>query len=82
MDDLSRQTIKGYEFREKLNEGSFGAVYRAYQQFEQEVVVDPKNWTGTIVESRVQERENYNEQTTNIYTGIQSPGSAGSPHKP
>ena len=31
MDDLSGQTIKGYELREQIGAGGFGAVYRAYQ---------------------------------------------------
>ncbi len=32
MDDLSGQTIKGYEFIEQIGEGGFGAIYRAFQQ--------------------------------------------------
>jgi WD40 repeat protein/DNA-binding CsgD family transcriptional regulator len=31
MDNLSVQTLKGYEIRNRIGEGSFGAVYRAYQ---------------------------------------------------
>ncbi len=31
MDNLSRQTIKGYELRERIGAGGFGAVYRAFQ---------------------------------------------------
>ena len=31
MDNLSRQVIKGYELRERIGAGGFGAVYRAYQ---------------------------------------------------
>jgi serine/threonine protein kinase len=31
MDHLSEQTIKGYELRERIGAGGFGAVYRAYQ---------------------------------------------------
>src|SRR3954451_29912 len=31
MDDLSGQTFKGYELRECLGQGGFGAVYRAFQ---------------------------------------------------
>ena len=31
MDDLKGQTIKGYELKELIGEGGFGAVYRAYQ---------------------------------------------------
>jgi WD40 repeat protein/serine/threonine protein kinase len=31
MSDLSRQTIRGYELRERLGAGGFGAVYRAFQ---------------------------------------------------
>ncbi len=33
MDDLAGQVIKGYELRERLGAGGFGAVYRAYQSF-------------------------------------------------
>ncbi|MEZ4666893.1 MAG: protein kinase [Anaerolineae bacterium] len=29
--DLTGQTIKGYELRERIGQGGFGAVYRAYQ---------------------------------------------------
>ncbi len=29
--NLSGQTIKGYELRELIGHGGFGAVYRAYQ---------------------------------------------------
>ena len=31
MDNLSGQIIKGYELRERIGAGGFGAVYRAYQ---------------------------------------------------
>ncbi len=31
MDNLSGQTIKGYELQERIGQGGFGAVYRAYQ---------------------------------------------------
>lgn len=31
MEHLVGQTLRGYELREKIGEGSFGAVYRAYQ---------------------------------------------------
>jgi WD40 repeat protein len=31
MDDLNNRTIKGYELRERIGAGGFGAVYRAYQ---------------------------------------------------
>src|SRR5688572_8017684 len=31
MNDLSTRVIKGYELRECIGEGGFGAVYRAYQ---------------------------------------------------
>ncbi|MCH7662315.1 MAG: protein kinase, partial [Chloroflexi bacterium] len=31
MDDLSGQKIKGYELKERIGVGGFGAVYRAYQ---------------------------------------------------
>jgi len=31
MDNLSGQVIKGYELRERIGAGGFGAVYRAYQ---------------------------------------------------
>ncbi len=31
MDDLSGQTIKGYELRARIGQGGFGAVYRAHQ---------------------------------------------------
>src|SRR5215831_4226407 len=31
MNDLSGSTIKGYELRERIGSGGFGAVYRAYQ---------------------------------------------------
>ncbi len=31
MSDLAGQTIKGYELRERIGAGGFGAVYRAYQ---------------------------------------------------
>ncbi len=31
MQDLSQTTVKGYELRERIGEGGFGAVYRAYQ---------------------------------------------------
>ncbi|NWF70557.1 MAG: protein kinase [Chloroflexi bacterium] len=31
MDDLSGQVIKGYELRERIGAGGFGAVYRAFQ---------------------------------------------------
>src|SRR5687768_1727324 len=31
MDDLSRQVIGGYELRQRIGRGGFGAVYRAYQ---------------------------------------------------
>src|SRR5262249_37349601 len=31
MDNLTGQTIKGYELREQVGAGGFGAVYRAYQ---------------------------------------------------
>ncbi|MCL4875036.1 MAG: protein kinase [Anaerolineae bacterium] len=40
MDDLTGQSIKGYELKEKIGAGSFGAVYRAYQsQVKREVAV-------------------------------------------
>jgi eukaryotic-like serine/threonine-protein kinase len=32
MDDFTGRQIRGYELREKLGAGGFGAVYRAYQQ--------------------------------------------------
>ncbi|MFW5691977.1 MAG: protein kinase domain-containing protein [Chloroflexota bacterium] len=32
MDDLTGRIIKTYELRERIGEGGFGAVYRAYQQ--------------------------------------------------
>src|SRR5664279_4118372 len=31
MNDLSHRTLKGYEVRERVGEGGFGVVYRAYQ---------------------------------------------------
>src|SRR5947209_11477890 len=31
MDDLSNRIIKGFEFKERVGIGGFGAVYRAYQ---------------------------------------------------
>src|SRR3982751_6554421 len=31
MENLSGQTIKGYELRDRIGAGGFGAVYRAYQ---------------------------------------------------
>ncbi|MFN8530478.1 MAG: protein kinase [Anaerolineae bacterium] len=31
MQDLSGQTVRGYELRERIGAGGFGAVYRAYQ---------------------------------------------------
>src|SRR5262249_7880523 len=31
MENLSNRVIKGYELRECIGEGGFGAVYRAYQ---------------------------------------------------
>ena len=31
MENLSGQTIKGYELKERLGAGSFGAVYKAHQ---------------------------------------------------
>ena len=31
MDNLSGQTLKGYELKELIGQGGFGAVYRAYQ---------------------------------------------------
>ena len=31
MDDLTGQVIRGYELRERVGTGGFGAVYRAYQ---------------------------------------------------
>lgn len=31
MDELSQQTLRGYEVRDLIAEGGFGAVYRAYQ---------------------------------------------------
>src|SRR5262245_2331318 len=31
MDDLTNCTTKGYELRERVGAGGFGAVYRAYQ---------------------------------------------------
>src|SRR5262245_26485757 len=31
MDNLSGQNVKGYELRERIGAGGFGAVYRAYQ---------------------------------------------------
>lgn len=38
--DLSGQTIKGYELRELIGQGGFGAVYRAYQAaVEREVAI-------------------------------------------
>ncbi len=40
MESLSGRTIKGYELRELLSAGGFGAVYRAYQpQVDREVAV-------------------------------------------
>src|SRR5512145_1242404 len=40
MDDLSGQCLKGYELREKIGAGGFGAVYRAFQQVvEREVAI-------------------------------------------
>src|SRR5258708_18297560 len=31
MDEFSNRVIKGYELRERIGAGGFGAVYRAYQ---------------------------------------------------
>src|SRR5215475_3290287 len=31
MDNLNNRVIKGYELRDRIGEGGFGAVYRAYQ---------------------------------------------------
>ncbi len=31
MNEFSNRTLKGYEFRERIGHGGFGAVYRAYQ---------------------------------------------------
>jgi serine/threonine protein kinase len=31
-EDLSGQVVRGYELREKVGSGGFGAVYRAYQK--------------------------------------------------
>src|SRR5215468_1999723 len=31
MDDFGGQVIRGYELRERIGTGAFGAVYRAYQ---------------------------------------------------
>src|SRR5258708_24563162 len=31
MTDLTNRTVKSYQFRAKLGEGGFGAVYQAYQ---------------------------------------------------
>jgi WD40 repeat protein/serine/threonine protein kinase len=40
MDDLTNRIIKGYELRELIGSGGFGAVYRAYQtQVEREVAL-------------------------------------------
>jgi WD40 repeat protein/serine/threonine protein kinase len=40
MDDLTNRVIKGYELRELIGSGGFGAVYRAYQtQVEREVAL-------------------------------------------
>src|SRR5260370_40504087 len=40
MDDISGQVIRGYELREHIGSGGFGAVYRAYQAvIEREVAV-------------------------------------------
>src|SRR5260370_18894231 len=40
MDDISGQVIRGYELRERIGSGGFGAVYRAYQAvIEREVAV-------------------------------------------
>src|SRR5215468_9341825 len=40
MTDLTNRTIKSYQFRAKLGEGGFGAVYQAYQAvIEREVAI-------------------------------------------
>src|SRR5262245_20558171 len=40
MSDLSGQAVKGYELRERIGAGGFGAVYRAFQSVvEREVAV-------------------------------------------
>lgn len=40
MDDLTGQTIKGYQLGARISEGGFGAVYRAYQPIvEREVAI-------------------------------------------
>lgn len=40
MEDLTRQVLKGYEIRERIGEGGFGVVYRAYQtSTEREVAI-------------------------------------------
>src|SRR5574341_698391 len=40
MEDLTHHVIKGYELRELVGTGGFGAVYRAYQtQVEREVAL-------------------------------------------
>lgn len=40
MEDLNTQTIRGYQLRERIGEGGFGAVYRAYQPVvEREVAI-------------------------------------------
>ncbi len=51
MDDLVQRTIRGYELREHIGAGGFGAIYRAYQPVvDREVAVKVISQRASLVE--------------------------------